>query len=83
MGAKEEIINVINFLEELKEDTSIPKNIKEKIGTIIEILKDKEDVSINVNKALHEFDEIADDPNLQSYTRMQIWNVVSMLEKIK
>ena len=82
MGAEEEIQGVIEFLDDLKEDSSIPKNVKECLTTIIEDLKNKTDVSIRVNKALHELDDIADDPNLQSFTRMQVWNVVSMLEKI-
>ena len=82
MGADEEINGIIEFLEDLKEDSSVPKNVKEVIDSIMATLKEKDEVSIKVNKALHELDDIADDPNLQSFTRMQIWNVVSMLEKI-
>lgn len=83
MGAEEEIHGIVEFLEDFKEDSSVPKNVREGITSIITVLNEKSsDVSIRVNKALHELDEIADDPNLQSFTRMQIWNVVSMLEKI-
>ena len=82
MGAEEEINEIIDFLEDLKEDGSVPKNVKEVISKIMVILQEKEEVSIRVNKALHDLDDVADDPNLQSFTRMQIWNVVSMLEKI-
>jgi uncharacterized protein len=83
MGVEEEINSVVEFLEELKEDSSVPKNVKESLNKVIEALRDKRDVSIRVNKALHELDDLSDDPNIQSYTRMQIWNVVSMLEKIE
>jgi len=34
------------------------------------------------NKALDELDELVSDNNIQQYTRTQIWNVVSLLEKI-
>jgi len=83
MSGKEELENVIQFLGELKDDSSVPKNVKESIVNIINILNEKVDLSIRVNKALHELDDISNDPNLQPYTRMQIWNLVSMLEKIK
>ena len=31
------------------------------------------------DKALQELDEISDDPNIPSFTRTQIWNIVSIL----
>ena len=80
---KEKEINpIIEILEELKTDSSVPRNVKEKIGNTIVALKEKNDLKLRINKALHELDEIADDANLQPYTRTQIWNVVSLLEKL-
>lgn len=76
-----EIKDIIGILQELEEDQSVPRNVKEKVQTTIEALKSNNDLKMNVNKALHELDEIANDPNLQTYTRTQIWNVVSLLEK--
>jgi len=77
-----QIQDIIESLNILMEDTTVPKNVKIKIENIIIILKEEEDLSIKVNKALHELDEIADDTNLQPFTRTQIWNVVSLLEKL-
>lgn len=80
----ERLQNVIEALEELKEDTTVQRNIKNKISEIIETLSDEEEeISIRINKALDELDEISNDNNLHSYTRTQIWNVVSMLEMIQ
>jgi len=73
---------IIEILTELEEDNTVPKNVKEKVKIVSNMLKEEGDVKIKVNKVLHELDEIADDPNLQPYTRTQIWNVVSMLEKV-
>ena len=73
---------VIEILEELKTDNSVPRNVKEKIENTIKALKDKSELKLRINKALHELDDIADDVNLQAYTRTQIWNVVSLLEKL-
>ena len=77
----ERLKNIIVALEELQSDPSVPKNVKSRIEKSIQFLKEQNnDMSLNVNKALNELDEIAEDTNMQSYTRTQIWNIVSMLE---
>ncbi len=77
-----DIKDVIDLLSELSEDTSIPKNVREKTDKIRIVLEEDVDVSIKVNKALNELDEIGNDNNIEPYTRTQIWNIVSLLEKI-
>lgn len=71
------------MLNELKDDITVPKNIRLKIERIIEVLKEKTEMQIKVSKVLNELEEMADDVNLQSYTRTQVWNVISALEKVK
>ena len=80
--SNEEINSIIGTLTELEEDATVPKNVKLKIRGIINNLKEDIEPPIKISKALSELDEIADDINLQAYTRTQIWNVVSALEKI-
>ncbi len=75
--------SIIEALEELKEDTTVQRNIKNKINAIIETLSEEEDLSIRINKALDELDEVSNDNNLHSYTRTQIWNIASMLETLQ
>ncbi len=79
----EQIEAIEQVLSELKDDVSVPKNVKLKIERALEILDDDLETSIKVSKALNELEEVADDVNLQSYTRTQVWNVISILEKIK
>ncbi|MBI5393283.1 UPF0147 family protein [Candidatus Woesearchaeota archaeon] len=79
----ERIINIIAALEELSNDHAVPKNVKIRIENSIKDLKQDDDPSISVNKALNELDQIADDTNMESFTRTQIWNIVSMLEMIR
>ena len=78
----EKVKEIIEILAELEEDSTVPRNVKDKVKVVSGILKEDSDIKIKVNKVLHELDNIADDPNLQPYTRTQIWNVVSMLEKV-
>jgi len=76
-----EIEDVIGILNELQEDITVPKNVRIKIEKIIDSLKEDTKLPIKINKALNDLDEIAADVNLQPYTRTQIWNVISVLEK--
>jgi len=80
----EQLQNIVDALEELANDNTVPRNIKSKVEGVITLLKEDngQDMSIKINKALSELDEISDDTNLQSYTRTQIWNIASMLEMI-
>jgi len=75
--------NIDSTLAELKEDNTVPKNVRLKIEKVMKVLNEEKQMDIKVSKALNELEEIAEDVNLQSYTRTQIWNVISALEKIK
>ncbi len=83
MTKKQEQLNdILDVLKELAEDSTVPKNVKNKVSEVIEILKDDSEMSLKISKALQELEEISDDSNLQPFTRTQIWNITSMLEKI-
>lgn len=76
------IQQVIGALQELEQDPSTPKNVKLKISSTIKLLSDDDEKSIKVSKALNELEGIAEDTNVQSYTRTQIFNIVSLLEVV-
>ena len=82
MREENNLKEIIEVIAELCDDPTVPRNIKSKFQEIITYLKDTDETSIKVNKALHNLDEIGDDTNLQPYIRTQIWNIVSMLEKV-
>jgi uncharacterized protein (UPF0147 family) len=79
---KPEIDSIIALVLEISEDPSTPKNVKEKMNEISVILQQNVDVPMKIHKALNELDDIVNDSNIQQYTRTQIWNVVSLLEKM-
>ena len=82
VGQISEISTMINRLNEIHADLSVPRNVRTKIELIIDTLRKDTELSIKINKTLSELDEIASDSNLQAYTRTQLWNVISMLEKL-
>lgn len=83
-GSKVQTVeDIIVAISELQDDNTVPKNVKEKVHNVIETLKDEKlEVSMRVDKALQILDSLSEDSNLQSYSRTQLWNVVSMLEKV-
>lgn len=77
------VTSIIEALQEIAGDNTVPRNVKERLTKIVETLKqEKEDFLLRKDKALSELDEVVEDTNLQAYTRTQIWNVVSALEMI-
>lgn len=79
---KEEIEDIQKALNALKEDESLPKNIRAKLDTINDALKEDVDISSKIGKSLHTLDEISEDMNIPAFIRTQIWNISSMLEKL-
>lgn len=79
MDKAKEVIEAIN---ELLDDNTLPKNVREKLNNIISHLKGSGEMSLKIDKALHDLEGISEDSNLQAYTRTQVWNIVSMLESL-
>ena len=77
-----DMTEIIESLKELCADSTVPKNLKEVFSITIKDLSSDEEDSIKVNKALHELEAVADDVNIQPYTRTQIWGLVSKLENL-
>ncbi|MFH1511001.1 MAG: UPF0147 family protein [Candidatus Woesearchaeota archaeon] len=78
---EDDIKEAVEKLGEIKEDTTVPKNVKLKVEEATQILHSNEEKSIRISKALSELEEISNDTNMQAYTRMQILTVISLLEK--
>ena len=75
---------IITLIQQVAEDRSVPRNIREKCLESIEILKtEKDPVDIRINTVISYLDEVSNDPNIPMYTRTQIWNIVSLLESVQ
>ena len=78
----DELQTITYSLAEIKDDSSIPKNVRENIEKTIIILGNNSETSIKINKALDLIGDVADDINLQPYTRTQLLDIVSILERL-
>ena len=77
------IQTIMNSLAMIEEDMSVPKNVRSKIKDAMSLLLDEngKSTAIKIDQVMQQLDELNDDPNLSSYTRTQIWNVVSTLSQ--
>jgi len=81
MVNQEALNEVFENLSLIEEDSAVPKNVREKIKSTKDILLNEEDnIDLKIDKSLSELSEVAEDPNLPAYVRMQIWSIVSQLE---
>ena len=79
MANIQEIMEILTVIEE---DNSVPRNVRVKIKWAMGMLEDPQGAALNVtfDKILQELDNLSEDPNLPTYTRTQIWSLVSSLE---
>lgn len=76
---------IVKLLTEITEDRTVPRNIRSAAEEAKKDLTEKtnETWDIRLSSAISVLDEIINDPNMPMHTRTQIWNVVSMLERVK
>ena len=77
----EEAMNVLGLVSE---DTTTPRNIRRAAKQSIAALQPSENTpAVRAANAISILDEILQDPNMPPYTRVKLWNVMSLLEAIK
>lgn len=76
----EEVIELINNLEE---DKSVPKNVRGVLEEIKKLLMDNSrELALRIDSAMQMIEDVSLDPNLSPFTRTQIWNLTSLLEEV-
>ena len=80
-GRIEEAMNVLGLVSE---DTTTPRNIRRAAKQSISALQISENTpAVRAANAISILDDILQDPNMPPYTRVKLWNVMSLLEAIK
>ncbi|MAG19858.1 hypothetical protein CL618_00285 [archaeon] len=79
----EKISEAIEVLEQISQDSTVPKNVREKTQNAITALKEENiEIPIRISRSMQELDDLSEDQNVPIYTRTQILNVVTILESI-
>lgn len=81
---EERIEEAMNVLGLVSEDTTTPRNIRRAAKQSIGVLQLSENTpAVRAANAISILDEILQDPNMPPYSRVKLWNVMSLLEAIK
>ena len=81
---EERIEEAMNMLGMVSEDTTTPRNIRRAAKQSITSLQLVDNTpAVRAANAISVLDEILQDPNKPPYTRVKLWNVMSLLEAIK
>lgn len=84
METDQKIRGIVEVLNQVIEDTSIPRNIRRSAEEAKNaLLNEKEDVGVRVSTAQYLLEEISNDRNLPMHARTTIWNIASELETIE
>ncbi len=84
MAAKIDLSNILKMLEQVVDDRKVPRNIRMAVEDSKKALEDEELSSeLKISTAITTLDEIINDSNMPMHTRIQIWNIVSMLEQAR
>ncbi len=81
---EERIKQALTILGQVSEDTTTPRNIRRAAKESMDALQNTEyTMGVRSSNAISILDEILQDPNMPPYTRVKLWNVISILEAIK
>jgi len=81
---EERIKEAMGVLGLVSEDTTTPRNIRRAAKQSIEALQLTQNTpAVRASSAISILDDILQDPNMPPYTRVKLWNVMSLLEAIK
>ncbi|MCQ5375443.1 MAG: UPF0147 family protein [Methanomassiliicoccales archaeon] len=83
MDQNTKLKQIIEILDQLAEDTSVPRNIRRGATEAKErLLQQNEALDVRAASAIFILDELANDPNIPLHGRTLIWNIISQLETV-
>jgi uncharacterized protein (UPF0147 family) len=81
---EQRVEEAVAVLDAVSEDSTTPRNIRRAAKNAIESLRTTQySMAVRASNAVSMMDEILQDPNMPPYTRVKMWNVMSILEAIK
>ncbi|MBA4717896.1 MAG: UPF0147 family protein [Nitrosopumilus sp.] len=81
---KESMKEAIETLNQITSSNSTPKTIKKSISDLlVDLNKEEYSLSVRAANTISLLDDVTQDPNMPSYVRTQLWQVVSKLESIR
>jgi len=80
---EERVNQALVILGQVSEDNTTPRNIRRAAKEAMGTLNTKDYTpAVRASNAVSILDEILQDPNMPPYSRVRLWNVMSVLEAI-
>ncbi|MGC8913085.1 MAG: UPF0147 family protein [Thermoplasmata archaeon] len=84
MDKQQKLKEIIEYISQLAEDNTIPRNIRRGASTVKErLMKENESLDVRLASAIFQLDELANEPNIPMHGRTMIWNIISHLEALQ
>jgi len=76
---EKKVLEIIEMMDVLISDTSVPKNIRKALSDAKEQLKSQNDLSTRISAAVYSIEAVSEDINMPMHARTQIWAILSAL----
>jgi len=84
MDTTDKLKQIMDVLDQISEDTSVPRNIRRGASDAkARLTKKDEALDLRVTSAIMIMDDLANDPNIPLHGRTLIWNIISQLETVR
>ncbi|MBN2067376.1 MAG: UPF0147 family protein [Candidatus Diapherotrites archaeon] len=80
---KKELQQLLEVMEEILQDRSVPRNIRAVIEEAMHKIDEKHPKGEDFSTAIYLLDDISNDINMPTHTRTDIWESISKMEAIK
>jgi len=81
---EERIQKALSTLEQVVDSNITPKNIRKIVKDAMNMLNDsRTSVGVRSANSVSMLEEISQDPNMPSFSRVTIWSAVSILESVR
>ncbi len=80
---EEKLKHIIEMMDSVLEDTSVPRNIRRAIAEAKEKLLSDDELVVKVSAAIYLIEPVTADVNIPPHARTQVWAIMSALEAIK
>jgi hypothetical protein len=81
---EQRIQQAIAILQQVADNTITPRNIRKTVKDAIAMLQDESlSMAVRAANVISVLEEVSQDPNMPSFSRVTIWSAVSQLEGIR
>jgi len=83
MAVEKSLKAVYEMMNEMLQDTTIPKNIKKAISEAKQRIEGNDELSVKISASIYLLESVSNDVNIPPHARTQLWAVMGALESIK